>query len=80
MTDDGDGPLCARCGDGGTLYPARCAERPERLKGLPIGMYHCPDCGAMLLAGYPHGDLCELCRDGERPSYDKEASDATRPR
>lgn len=68
-----DAPICARCGDEGRLYPATCGERPERLKGLPIGMYHCPECGAMLLAGLPHGDVCELCRDKKHPMFDKGA-------
>lgn len=25
-------------------------------KGAPIGMYHCPYCGDMVVAGLPHGD------------------------
>jgi hypothetical protein len=29
---------------------------PLRLKGQPIGMYHCPYCGGMQLAGVPHTD------------------------
>ena len=24
------------------------------LKGAPIGMFHCPECGEMILAGVPH--------------------------
>lgn len=31
-----------------------CPERPELLAGAPIGMYHCPACGCMVLAGIPH--------------------------
>lgn len=31
-----------------------CPEDPELLRGQPIGMYHCPDCGMMVLAGMPH--------------------------
>jgi len=31
-----------------------CPEKPELLKGAPIGQYHCPDCGVMVLAGLPH--------------------------
>lgn len=31
-----------------------CPEKPEALLGLPIGMYHCPSCGEMQLAGLPH--------------------------
>lgn len=35
----------------------RCPENPARLRGLPIGMYHCPFCGCMTIAGidaHPH--------------------------
>jgi hypothetical protein len=31
-----------------------CPEDPVKLKGAPIGMYHCPWCGCMQLAGLPH--------------------------
>jgi len=31
-----------------------CPEKPEKLLGLPIGMYHCPYCGMMVIAGLPH--------------------------
>lgn len=65
MTDDDDWldgpPLCARCYSEGPLFPARCEEKPELQFG-PIGMYHCPDCGAMVLAGLPHPPLCEACQ------------------
>lgn len=39
-----------------------CPEDPERLKGIPIGMYHCPWCGCMQIAGLPHihEELCLL--------------------
>lgn len=30
-----------------------CEHDPQQTKG-PIGMYHCPDCGEMQLAGFPH--------------------------
>lgn len=29
---------------------------PQQLVGAPIGMYHCPYCGAMVLAGVAHLD------------------------
>ncbi|MFE3583726.1 hypothetical protein [Streptomyces vinaceus] len=29
---------------------------PQQLVGAPIGQYHCPHCGAMVLAGVPHID------------------------
>lgn len=30
------------------------------LKGQPIGMYHCPYCGAMVLAGQRHLDYADV--------------------
>lgn len=36
------------------LPPMVCPEEPERLKGAPMGQYHCPWCGCMQLAGVPH--------------------------
>lgn len=32
---------------------------PEQLAGAPIGQYHCPYCGAMVLAGVRHIDYAE---------------------
>lgn len=29
---------------------------PQQLKGVPLGMYHCPYCGDMQIAGIPHTD------------------------
>ncbi len=31
-----------------------CPEQPVLLSGQPIGQYHCPFCGMMLLASVPH--------------------------
>lgn len=31
-----------------------CPEQPLLLTGMPIGQYHCPVCGIMLLAAMPH--------------------------
>lgn len=31
----------------------KCPHDPRTVVG-PIGMYHCPECGDMQLAGYPH--------------------------
>lgn len=33
---------------------------PQLLEGEPIGQYHCPYCGAMVLAGIQHVDYTEL--------------------
>ena len=54
---------CGRCYGDAEVFPANCAEKPEALLGAPIGMYHCPDCGAMVLAGIPHPDMCQPCLD-----------------
>lgn len=43
------------------LTPAKCNEKPEELIGQPIGQYHCPDCGEMVLAGFPHPEVCLTC-------------------
>lgn len=32
---------------------------PQQLAGAPLGQYHCPYCGAMVLAGVPHLDYAE---------------------
>lgn len=48
--------MCSRCfAEVETLLPANCTERPDLLVNVPLGMYHCPDCGAMVCAGIPHG-------------------------
>lgn len=40
-----------------------CPEDPRRLTGEPIGMYHCPWCGMMVLAGLPHPDPDDVMPD-----------------
>ena len=37
-----------------------CSYDPTQLKGLPIGQFHCPECGEMILAGVPHIDYSVL--------------------
>jgi hypothetical protein len=55
-----DGPVCAFCYRNDVpIRAARCLEKPELLLGQPLGMYHCPDCGSMVLAGLPHPPLCD---------------------
>lgn len=62
-------PMCGRCyADNVPLFPSKCAEKPELHTNL--GMYHCPECGAMLMGGLPHFDMCQLCIDRHHPSYD----------
>ena len=63
------GPCCARCVDFDVpLFTALCAEKPETQTAL--GMYHCPDCGSMVMGGLPHPDLCEPCNTRARVGYD----------
>lgn len=65
--------ICGRCYDEVSeknLFPANCNEKPEKLLNAPIGMYHCPDCGAMVLAGMPHPNMCQLCIDRKHPYLD----------
>ncbi len=68
--------MCGRCYDKvDELFPAPCIEKPELLKGQPLGQYHCPDCGAMVIAGLKHPDLCRRCVDGKHPAFDEEPQD-----
>ena len=63
--------ICGRCyADVDELFPSGCAEKPEDLIGLPIGQYHCPDCGAMVLVGVPHPRVCKRCSDDFRKTSD----------
>jgi hypothetical protein len=63
--------MCGRCYDDNVdLFPANCKENPEALNGAPLGQYHCPDCGAMVVAGIPHTDLCAVCLKREHPGFD----------
>ncbi len=31
-----------------------CPTKPEKLVKVPLGMFHCPLCGMMVVAGVPH--------------------------
>jgi Recombination endonuclease VII len=44
-----------------------CPYDPKEMAGKPIGMFHCPLCGIMCVAGlpHPHMKLCNRC--GEQP-------------
>jgi hypothetical protein len=37
-----------------------------------LGMYHCPDCGAMVLGGIVHPQMCRSCIERRHPRFDKE--------
>jgi len=68
---EGDDRICGRCYDEDVeTFPANCAERPEGQGNL--GMYHCPDCGAMLLGGLAHPWLCRPCLARAHPYFDAE--------
>ena len=63
---------CGRCYDEVTqVFEANCAEKPEDQTSA-LGMYHCPDCGMMLVAGIPHFKMCQACLDRKHPLFDKE--------
>ena len=58
----------------GILFMSKCSYDPSHLKGKPIGMFHCPECGEMVLAGLPHPDyslLDDMPEDNINPSYYK---------
>jgi len=38
----------------GLIAKDQCPYEPEHLVGVPMGMFHCPVCGDMLLAGLKH--------------------------
>lgn len=40
-----------------------CKFDPTQITG-PIGMFHCPECGEMVLAGVPHLDYSLLDEEG----------------
>lgn len=68
-----DDLVCGRCYEKvKQLFEPNCNEKPEALAGQHIGQYHCSDCGAMVVAGLPHPDVCALCRDFEHPWFDGE--------
>lgn len=47
-----------------------CTYDPTVMVGKPIGMFHCPECGEMVVAGMPHPDydaeipVCKACGRG----------------
>jgi hypothetical protein len=46
-----------------------CSEDPRQLAGLPIGMYHCPDCGMMVLAALAHPSPGATQDEKDHPHY-----------
>lgn len=64
--------LCGRCYDEvpiATLREANC--RPTLGHDVPIGQYHCPDCGGTVIAGIPHPKLCVRCYTRTHPGFDR---------
>ena len=49
-----------------------CKHDPKQYAGFPIGMYHCPECGQMVLAGMDHPDWSVFDVDDE--SLDADAT------
>jgi len=63
--------ICGRCYEEvDELFPPNCKEKPELLVGKSFGQYHCPDCGAMVVAGFSHPPLCRRCLNREHPVFD----------
>jgi len=55
------------------MQEINCKHDPRQYAGMPIGMYHCPECGEMVVAGCEHpkyrlddlpDDFFEGCNDG----------------
>jgi len=40
-------------------------------KNAPIGMFHCPECGEMVLAGMPHPDWDEFYKNRPMNFFEK---------
>jgi len=63
--------MCGRCYDDvDELFDPPCDHKPEKLVNVPMGMHHCPDCGAMVMAALPHPKVCKRCRDFNHPAFD----------
>jgi hypothetical protein len=61
--------MCGRCYDeADELFPANCQD-PSDVHAA-VGMHHCGDCGAMVMAGMSHPRLCRRCRDREHPAFE----------
>lgn len=46
-----------------------CPEQPLLLAGQPIGQYHCPVCGMMLMAALPHMEPGATDEQKNHPLY-----------
>lgn len=62
--------MCGRCHAGGAeTHAAPC--RPVLKGDAAVGMYHCPDCGAVVMPGLPHPPLCGKCLGEVKPPRGK---------
>lgn len=43
----------------------KCAYDPKEMAGEPVGMFHCPECGEMVIAGMEHPDYSLLEAENE---------------
>lgn len=54
--------LCGRCYEYvEEVFSTNCPHKPENREVYVRGMYICPDCGGMVLAGVEHPDVCKEC-------------------
>lgn len=65
--------FCVSCNSNSSepLVEPNCLEKPELLINVPLGMYHCPDCGGMILAGVQHHEICKECWQKNVDWYEK---------
>jgi len=52
-----------------------CNHDPKEMTGKPIGMYHCPECGEMVIAGMEHPDYSLLDEEAEALAMKQEHID-----
>lgn len=50
----------------------RCTFDPTAYAGLPIGMFHCPQCGEMVIAGMEHPDYSLLEDEQDEQKVEEE--------
>lgn len=48
---------------------SKCTFKPEMYKETPIGMFHCPECGEIVVAGFPHPDYDKIYKELEKLKY-----------
>ncbi len=57
-----------------TVRARQCPYDPSALLGAPLGQFHCPQCGCMVIAGVEHGacfsSMCPAADEGWHPGPD----------